>query len=87
MSDLKKEFHYYLENQDELVKKFNGMVLVIQNEQIKGSYPSIELAFNGAVASGLVPGEFLIQKCSFGNDDYTQTFHSRVRFEDSRSAA
>lgn len=87
MADLKKEFHFYLAHQDELVKKFNGMVLVIQNEQVKGSYPSIESAFNGALASGLKAGEFLIQKCSSGNEDYTQTFHSRVRFEDSRTAA
>ena len=35
---LEKEFKYYLENQDKLVEKYNGKVLVIKNCNVIGVY-------------------------------------------------
>lgn len=80
MADLAKEFNYYKTNQTSLVQKFDGKVLVIQSEHVVGAYDSLQDAANAAVSSGLAPGTFLIQKCSAGDKDYTQTFHTRVRF-------
>jgi hypothetical protein len=76
---LKDEFQYYLDNQEHLVSKYNGKFLVIKDKEVVGSYDSNVDAFNDS-KDKYPPGSFLIQKCSPGNSDYTQTFHSRVSF-------
>jgi len=80
MSDLKKQFHFYLSNQNEFLKKFNGRYLIIQNEQVAGDYATLEEAAKDAIEKKIQPGEFLIQHCTPGSEGYTQTFHSRVSF-------
>jgi len=62
---LKKEFKYYLDNQEKLLKKYNGKVIVIIGEQVIKAYNS------------KMPGTFLIIECSPGNDSYT--YHQRSR--------
>jgi hypothetical protein len=76
---LKKEFEYYLANQEELVKKYNGKHLVIKDEQVIGAYDDQAEAYDTASAK-YEAGTFLIQLCTPGNEAYTQTFHSRVTF-------
>lgn len=78
---LEKEFQYYLDNQDELLKKYSGKIIVIIGEEIIGEYDTevdalVETRKNHEL------GTFLIQKCSPGNNDYTETYHSRVVFHD-----
>ncbi|MDR0971069.1 MAG: DUF5678 domain-containing protein [Bacteroidales bacterium] len=76
---LEKEFKYYLDNQDELVKKYNNKYIVIVGEEVIGAYDSdADALFETEKTHQL--GTFLIQKCTPGPDDYTQTFHSRVAF-------
>ena len=78
MSDpLEKDFEYYLEHQDELVRKYNGRYVVIQNQEVLDAYDDIETAVN-ETAKNHELGTFLVQRCSPGKEDYTQTFHSRV---------
>ncbi|MBM3404784.1 MAG: hypothetical protein FJY10_07840 [Bacteroidetes bacterium] len=81
MEKLKKEFQYYLDHQDELVKQYNGRYLVIMGEKVVGDYPTKLEAYHDAVKKfGL--GNFIIQLCSPGNKDYTVTFHThRVAFK------
>jgi hypothetical protein len=76
---LKKEFDWYLANQAELIKKYNGKFLLIVGENVVGSFDSTVDAYNKGMAE-YEPGKFLIQRCSSGNADYTATFHSRVSF-------
>jgi hypothetical protein len=76
---LEKEFKYYLDNQDELVKKYDGRTLVIIDNEIVGDYDNFKEAYTDSL-SKFEPGTFLIQKCSPGDKDYTFTFHSRVAF-------
>lgn len=78
--DLKKEFDYYLEHQDELLKKFNGRFIVIKDNNVIGDYSSQLEAFNETKKVHKL-GTFLIQFCSPGKSAYTQTFHSRVSFK------
>ena len=76
---LEKEFKYYLDNQDELVKKYNGKVIVIKNCTVIGEYDSnLEAIQETSKEEEL--GTFLVQKCEPGKDSYTQIFHSRVGF-------
>ena len=67
---LEKEFKYYLDNQSELVEKYNGRVLVIVNEKVVGDYNSeVEAYFESLKNYNL--GTFLIQRCTPGDEAYT----------------
>ena len=80
MADLfKTEFDYYLANQDSLVEKYDGKVVVIIGEEILGVYDS-ELEAYTNTAQLHAEGTFMIQRVSEGEKDYTATFNSRVAF-------
>lgn len=76
---LTKEFQYYLDHQTDLVKKYNGMFVVIKNCQIVGSYKTESEAIEDSMKT-MELGTFLVQKCEPGKKSYTQTYHSRVVF-------
>jgi len=78
-SALEKEFNYYLEHQEELVKKYNGKFIVIKDCNVIGAYDS-ELEAVEKTAEEHELGTFLVQKCEPGSESYTQTYHSRVAF-------
>jgi hypothetical protein len=78
---LEKEFKYYLDNQVELVEKYNNRVIVIRNEEVVKDYDYDD--FEKAVfesAKKYELGTFLVQECTEGDKDYTEIFHSRVRY-------
>lgn len=76
---LEKEFKFYLDNQEKLVKKYSGKFLVIKNEEVIGVYDSDEEAYFHTISEHEA-GTFLIQFCEAGDSSYTQSFHSRVIF-------
>ena len=76
---LDKEFKYYLEHQEELVKQYNGKFIVIKNNSVIGAYVSETEAYNVTLKSHEL-GTFLIQLCLPGKESHTVTFHSRVVF-------
>lgn len=78
-SSLEKEFQFYLDNQDNLVKQYNGKFIVIKNCEVIGVYDSeVEAIEKSALTNEL--GTFLVQKCDPGTESYSQTFHSRAVF-------
>lgn len=76
---LDKEFKYYLDNQEELVKTYLGKFLVIKDQQIVGVYDTKTDAYDESTSKYVI-GTFLIQQCLSGSLSHTQTFHSRVLF-------
>ncbi|MDP2983513.1 MAG: hypothetical protein Q8O92_09330 [Candidatus Latescibacter sp.] len=73
------EFDYFLANRDELVKKYNGKVIVIKNQQVIGQYDTeLEAVLETSKTEEM--GTFLVQKCAPDENSFTQTFHSRVAF-------
>lgn len=76
---LEKEFHYYLEHKDDLVKQYEGKYLVIKDEKVVGAYNSEIEAYTEAQKQFAL-GMFLIQPCTPSEESHTQTFHSRVAF-------
>ncbi len=79
IEQLRKEFEYYLEHQNELVKQYNGKFIVIKNNKVIGAYDSeLEAVTNTSRQHEL--GTFLVQKCEPGTSGYTQTYHSRAIF-------
>ena len=79
MEKLEKEFNYYLENQDELVKNYNGKFVVIKDCNVIGAFDS-ELEAIEKVSEKHELGTFLVQKCEPGSESYSATYHSRVLF-------
>lgn len=78
-SNLKKDFEYYVANQAEFVKRFNGKFIVIKNGKVLGSYDDQASAVAQTTKEHDL-GTFLVQKVEPGTGAYTQTFHSRVAF-------
>ncbi len=77
--NLEEEFHFYIDHQDELVKQYNGRVIVIKNCKVIGDFDSeIEAVTETSKEHEL--GTFLVQMCKPGKESYTQTFHSRLAF-------
>lgn len=72
---LRQEFEYFKDNQEELVRDYEGRFLVIKNQEVKGDYSSIEEAYNDAI-SKFEAGTFIIQECQSGKEIYTATYHS-----------
>lgn len=77
MNPLTKEFNYFIEHQDELVKEYPGKVVVIRDCKVSGVYDSEIEAINETKKVYAV-GTFLVQTCKPGKESYTQTYHSRV---------
>ena len=76
---LKEEFEYYLSKQSDMVKKYNGKVIVIKNKTVIGVYENQLQAIKETQKTHKI-GTFLVQKVEPGDSAYTQTFHSRVAF-------
>ncbi|MCL2101131.1 MAG: DUF5678 domain-containing protein [Fibromonadales bacterium] len=74
-----KEFEYYLEHQNELLKKYNNRFLAIVGRKVVGDYDTYEQALFQSKKKHK-RGTFLIQECTEGDKAYTQTFHSHVTF-------
>ncbi|MDR0810759.1 MAG: hypothetical protein LBN23_00560 [Paludibacter sp.] len=77
--NLREEFDFYIKNQDELVKMYNGKYLVIKDFAVAGTFDTEIDAYIDA-SKKYELGTFLIQKCTQGNEAYTLTFNSRVAF-------
>lgn len=78
-SPLKKEFDWYLQNQQRLVADHNGRFVVIKNGEVIGVYDDQATAISETQKHHSL-GSFLVQKVEPGTSAYTQTFHSRVAF-------
>lgn len=78
-SPLRQEFDYYLANQAELVKKYDGKFVVIKNRAVIGVYDDQATAVSETIKAHEL-GTFLVQKVEPGSEAHTQTFHSRVTF-------
>ena len=76
---LQKQLDYFKQNQQSLVKRYEGKFLVIKDEAVQGVYDSEIDAYSDAKQKFEL-GTFLIQHCLPGEESYTQTFQSRVIF-------
>lgn len=76
---LEQEFKYYIDNQKDLVEKYNGRVLAIVGHEIVGDYDDYAQAYFVTKAKH-AEGTFLLQKCTQGEAAYTFHIHSRAIF-------
>ncbi|MES2386808.1 MAG: hypothetical protein V4543_02300 [Bacteroidota bacterium] len=59
---LKKEYNWYLDNQDELLKRYNGRELVIKGQKVRKDFPNLTDALLWG-NKNFEPGTFIIQLC------------------------
>jgi len=78
-TELEKNFRYYLDHQDELVRQYEGKVLVIKDCKVVSVHDTESEALFAAKEQ-FSAGTFIIQRCSPGTDDTTMQFQSRVSF-------
>ncbi|MDR2368293.1 MAG: hypothetical protein LBF58_09335 [Deltaproteobacteria bacterium] len=78
---MKSQLDYYIDNQDELVKKYNGKIIALKDGECEGVYGSKTAALKSMLAAGHEPGTFMIILCTPGDGQYTATFHSNVSFD------
>lgn len=77
---LEKEFQYYKDNQDELVKKYNGKYLVMRDCNVVIAKDTEDDAYREALKNFEL-GTFFLIHCTPGEEAYTQNFFStRVIF-------
>ena len=69
---LRKNYQYYLDNYDELVKQYDGKVLVLTDCRVADvCEDEIQAYEEGAIKYGL--GNFIFQRCSSQQKTYTIT--------------
>jgi hypothetical protein len=77
---LETELDFFISNQDELVKRYSGQVVVIKNREVIGVYQSPLEAYLAAQKEHKL-GSFMIQPVSEGPSAYTVTISSSVVFQ------
>jgi hypothetical protein len=70
-----EELEFFKTNQEELVRKHRGKILVIKGQTILGAYPDIWAAYTEAQKEHPL-GTFMIQPCEPGPQAYTVTISS-----------
>ncbi len=74
---LEKEYKYFLENKDSLLKEYRNMFIVIKDDKVVGSYTTQDEALSESSRKYAL-GTFLIQKISDKPEDVSQRFFSAM---------
>ena len=73
--DFEKELKFYIENKEELVKKYENKILVLKDQSVAGVFNSTPEAYNfGVEKYGL--GNFALQQVTKGPEGHTAVFHT-----------
>jgi len=73
---LKEQFHYYLDNQEEFVKQYNGKAIAIKDFEVIGVFDSESMAIEETQKRGYELGTFLVQRVSPGSEAYTVNIYT-----------
>ncbi len=80
MYELMKElFQYYIDNQEDFVRKYDGQVIVLKDNDVIGVYDNEWTAFEETNKSHEA-GSFIIQNVSPGDDAYTVSMATNFVF-------
>ena len=75
------QLEFYIQNQDELVKKYNNQLIIVKDGQYLGTYTSKVETMTDIQSKGYVPGTFMIILCRPGDKKYITNFHSNATFD------
>ncbi len=79
--NLKDEFQFYLDNQENFVKKYFSKYIVIKEKKVIGRYDSQQEAITKTIKDGNEVGTFLVQQCIKGNVELKYC-NSRIQFNE-----
>ena len=79
MPSLDAELDFFIENQDDLVRKHGGKVLVLRGQVVVGVFDTALEAYLDA-QTRYEPGTYAIQRCSPGPEAYTVDVAPSVSF-------
>ena len=65
------ELELYIQNQPELVKKYNGQIIALHHGRVEGVFDT-KLDALTAMKAKYAPGDFMIIKCTPTNKEYTK---------------
>lgn len=68
---MKAGLGFYIKNQEELVKKYDGHYIIIVNQEVIGNYASMDEALQDAAKKKLRAGHYSIQPVGKGEETYT----------------
>ena len=71
-----KELQFFIANQDDLVKRFRGTVLIIRGDEVVGAFPTAMDAYSSA-SERFPAGSYMLQPCEPGPSAYTVTIAER----------
>lgn len=78
MYDIKKDFEWFKENREEIIKGHENKRVVIQNCEVKGYYDSDEEAINAMLP--IQEGNYIVQRCLSAEKDIEYYFTGRYAF-------
>jgi hypothetical protein len=76
-SMFEEEFKYFIQNQDELVKNYNGKILVLRGSSVDSVFSTHIDAYEYAKKK-YGQGNFMLQTCEPGPEAYTVTLSSNI---------
>lgn len=76
-SVLLQEFKYFKQHLDELFQMYPYKILVIKNQQVIGTYNTVDEAINETTKTEEL-GTFLVQKCDTNPEAYTAYYYSPI---------
>ena len=74
-AELLKKFKYYVSHQDELVQKYDGKYIVINDQKVVGVYDDDTEAIEKA-SEKYELGKFLVHLVGPGKSNYTRAYRS-----------
>jgi len=72
VSTVDAQFRFFIDHQDQLVKKHNGKVIILHGYNVEGEFDNYLDAYLYG-KKHFMPGSFIIQRCLEGEDAYTAT--------------
>lgn len=78
--ELKVTFQWFKSNHDAIFAEYPNKYIGLQDSKVIFSADTYEEALAVADSMGLIPGTYLIQECTEGENAYTQMFSSFIAF-------
>lgn len=70
----KSQLDMYIEQQDVLLKDFDGRIIAMKDGQCLGAFENKIDAYRDMVSKGYKEGEYIIVRCTQGDSEYTSYF-------------
>jgi hypothetical protein len=70
------QLEMYIERQKALVADYNDKIIALKDGDVLGVYPTKTDALEDMLRKNLSPGEFMIIKCTPGDEEYTARFRT-----------